>query len=226
MADWRAVLGPGASVRAGAFLRRHIITVAHFPSAVLPLIASLEWVLQTRHNMRGADSWGLRAHLPLPGELLPPSGPSSYPWRGADCRFQEPGGREGAKRLLGWGLRGFGVPEIRQRVQASRRAGGGQLPSVHGLKVRPEEGCAPAAPLAFLSLAPVPAQAALQVTPQPHGLCQPLLSPALWRTACPPLPASPPLPARGVLTLVSGDLAQASPPWELALPAGEGSSEG
>ena len=90
-ADWRAVSGPGASVRAGAFLRRHIITVAHFPPAVLPLIASLEWVLQTRHNMRGADSWGLRAHLPLPGELLPPSGPSSYPFRGADCRFQEPG---------------------------------------------------------------------------------------------------------------------------------------
>lgn len=99
---------------------------------------------QTQHA--GADSHGGPHHLPLPGELLPPSGPSSYPWRGADCRFQEPGGREGAKRLLGWGLRGFGVPEIRQRVQASRRAGGGQLPSVHGLKVRPEKGCAPAAP--------------------------------------------------------------------------------
>lgn len=165
--------GPGASVWAGAFLRRHIITMAHFPLAVLPLIASLEWVLQTRHNMRGADSRGLRAHLPLPLELLPPSGPSFHPGRGADSRFQEPGGREGAKRSVGGGLRGFGVPEIRQRVQASCRAGGGQLLSVHGLKARPEEGCAPAAPLAFLSLAPVPAQAALRVTPQPRGLCRP-----------------------------------------------------
>ena len=78
---------------------------------------------------------------------------------------------------------------------------------MQGLEARPEEGCAPAAPLAFPSLAPVLARAALWVTPQPHGLCRPLLSPALWRTACPPLPASPPLPAGGVLTLVSGDLA-------------------
>lgn len=69
--DWRAVLGPGASVWAGALLRRHIITRAHFLPAVLPLIASLEWVLQTRHNMRGADSRGLHACRPL----APPSTP-------------------------------------------------------------------------------------------------------------------------------------------------------
>lgn len=69
--DWRAVSGPGASVWAGAFLRRHIITRAHFPPAVLPLIASLEWVLQTRHNMWGADSRGLHACRPL----APPSTP-------------------------------------------------------------------------------------------------------------------------------------------------------
>lgn len=83
--------------------------MAHFPLAVLPLIASLEWVLQTRHNMRGADSQGLRAHLPLPLELLPPSGPSFHPGRGADSRFQEPGGREGAKRSLGGGLGVWGA---------------------------------------------------------------------------------------------------------------------
>lgn len=79
----------------------------------------------------------------------PPSVPSSHPWRGAECRFQEPGGREGAKRSLGGGLRGFGVPGIRQRVQASRMARGGQLLSVQGLKARPEEGWRPSCSLSL-----------------------------------------------------------------------------
>ena len=100
------VLAPGRCAGRHFLQEAHNYRMAYFSSVVLSLISSLELVLQARHNMRGQthapSSAGPLPPLPaLPWQHLPPSGPSSHTWRGARDRFSDPGGREGAKQLLG-----------------------------------------------------------------------------------------------------------------------------
>lgn len=133
--------------------------MAYFASVVLSLISSLELVLQARHNVpAGADARPQLCRAPPAsagpaGKHLPPSGPSSHTWRGAQDRFSDPGGREGAETVAGWGCPGgLGVPEIRQQVQGSHRASRGQFLSVLGLKAWLEGARRPGSLAAPLSL--------------------------------------------------------------------------
>lgn len=155
------VLAPGPACVGRHFLREaYNYRMAYFSTAMLALIASLELVLQARHNMRGQTLRQLCSHPPASVGPALGAPATLWPLPPTPGEEQSAGSRKleaGVKQLLGKGTRRLreAMPGRRQQMQGGHRAGGGQFLSIHGPKARPEEGhrpSSPSAPLAFLCL--------------------------------------------------------------------------